>query len=470
MSSPYFRVAALCAAASAVLSLAAPEAQARRASQISAGGDTNCAVIDDGQVACWGSNSHGQLGAGLGTGANASTWSPQLVQMEGGIVLSGVRKVVVGTGAESPSLPPHACAITDGGQLWCWGPNTHGQLGVHGGDRSRAVRARPGAGAALAGVQDVALGAGFTCALVAASPQPGDNRVHCWGRNVYSQAGTDPSDTPIDSPTTVLAAAGGQPLTNIRSIDAGYAHTCVLRNDGHVLCWGDNQRGQLGDHSNAASKGRAVFAGHYPDAPLADASELVADGWHSCARAPQSDDGSVLGIHCWGRNDSGQTGTDIDDAEVDMVRPVLGANGVPFHHAGIPAAGNYHACARFGDLEELNWLYCWGSNSRGQIGRMSPVGTPNRYAVEVPPDVAGSPHLFYTGIRQLAAGDAHTCALDTARRVRCWGRNNRGQLGVYDNDGDVAHPVPFAHDVVFTLDGKPADPDEVFIDGLESDG
>jgi alpha-tubulin suppressor-like RCC1 family protein len=73
---------------------------------------------------------------------------------------------------------------------------------------------------------------------------------------------------------------------------------------------------------------------------------------------------------------------------------------------------------------------CWGGNYDGQLGD----GTTMNHA-----DASSAPEVL-TGVSLLAAGGAdHNCALLTTGRLRCWGSNNYGQLGVEDRS---AHPTP----------------------------
>jgi len=90
----------------------------RPAVAVVAGQQHTCALLDDGEVRCWGSNEHGQLGSGPSTSASKEAWSPPAVGLELG---GAVADVVAGA--------RHTCALLDAGALHCWGGNAHGQLG-----------------------------------------------------------------------------------------------------------------------------------------------------------------------------------------------------------------------------------------------------------------------------------------------------------------------------------------------------
>ena len=88
-----------------------------RASAVAAGGEFGCALVDDGRVRCWGANDRGQLGDG-------STIFRPVPGDVVGLPSAPARAVALATGWA------HACAVVaPGGQVWCWGDNTTGELG-----------------------------------------------------------------------------------------------------------------------------------------------------------------------------------------------------------------------------------------------------------------------------------------------------------------------------------------------------
>ena len=115
--------------------------------------------------------------------------------------------------------------------------------------------------------------------------------VVCWGNNEYGQLG---DGSVVDRPAPVMVPG----LTGVSAVGLGYNHSCALLDSGSVRCWGNNYQGQLGDGSFTAASAPA-----YDVVGVTDAVAIGIGGFTSCAIL---DDGSSV---CWGNNDSGQLGT-----------------------------------------------------------------------------------------------------------------------------------------------------------------
>ena len=223
----------------------------------------------------------------------------------------------------------------------------------------------------------VASGRFHACAVVA------DGTVRCWGWNNMRQLG---DGTTEDGYTPVLATGVG----GATAVTAGLGNTCALISNGGVMCWGQGPRGP---------RGEPTYVDGVSGATQVDAGQL-----HTCA---VTSDG---GVTCWGLNNEGQLG---DGTSTHRMRPVRveGLSG-----AVQVAAGDNHTCA----LVRGGAVWCWGKQEQGQVGN----GHRAREPVTSPSMVAG-----ITNAVQVAAGEAHTCALLADGTVRCWGQNDRGQLG-----------------------------------------
>ncbi|MBN1439617.1 MAG: hypothetical protein JW929_09430 [Anaerolineales bacterium] len=218
--------------------------------------------------------------------------------------------------------------------------------------------------------------------------------VKCWGKNDRGQLG-DGTTADSNKPVDVKGFAGG-----VKAISVGGAHTCALSDSGRVMCWGANDRGQLGIGTTADSSLPAEVQG------LSErVSAIAAGGSHTCAVTVGG------GGFCWGANESGQLG---DGTTADRLIPVrVGPEADAWK--GV-AAGRGHNCF----LTTADGVKCWGANQSGQLG--DGKGVESR---ALPVDVVG----LAGGVSAVAAGGEHTCALMATGGVKCWGDNRYGQLG-----------------------------------------
>jgi alpha-tubulin suppressor-like RCC1 family protein len=232
------------------------------------GAGHTCALTADGAVLCWGRNINGQLGTG--------TLSPSQVPIALDAGQPPFDRIYLGG--------RHTCARSNDGVLWCWGANERGQLGV--GDNQD--RPKPTALAPLdAGVVRASAGAQHSCLYV------DDGTVYCFGDNGFAELGTG------DMQGRSLPIAVGLDVSlHVSQIFAGTTHTCGISVDGSLWCWGGNRFGQLGmgDTQTRPTPTRVDALGN-------DVSVAYAGGAHTCAIKT---DGSLW---CWGNNAYGQLGT-----------------------------------------------------------------------------------------------------------------------------------------------------------------
>ena len=215
---------------------------------------------------------------------------------------------------------------TSDSSLWCWGDNSYGQLGMGsmGGYKSSPVKAN------IAGVTDVAVGSGFTCAT------KNDGSLWCWGLNNLGQLGLGNSTDTLNPQKLAI--------DKVAKISAGESHTCATKTDGTIFCWGLNDYGQLGISSNV---NKNVPTQLY----FAEVASITAGSRHTCAT---KNDGTIF---CWGLNDYGQLGI---SSNVNKNVPTQ----LYFAESAELAAGGSHTCATKNDGS----LFCWGLNISGQLG------------------------------------------------------------------------------------------------------
>ncbi|HEX2872871.1 MAG TPA: hypothetical protein VHP33_16525 [Polyangiaceae bacterium] len=248
-----------------------------------------------------------------------------------------------------------------------------------------------------------------------------DGVVKCWGQNDLGQLSVASEETCDGTPCAHQPRTTSN-LTKANVIALGHRFGCAIQADGATQCWGENSLGQLGRGTSDADSHQDPF-----NVELTRAKALVAGAQHACAL---TETGDVL---CWGLGESGQLGLDPADLTTCVVpEPSRGAPGVPetdtaacaleptlvpaFRGAVQLALGDAHSCARFDDGRVL----CVGRGASGELG-----GGDRPQASFEPVEA------FAKDVSGLAAGGRHNCAIvDAGRRVRCWGANEAGQLGV----------------------------------------
>ncbi len=327
---------------------------------LTAGAGHTCLVDAEGRPDCWGHNGFGQLGS-----QELGDWMRYQVDS------LPERVVAISAGAY------HTCALTSSGEIYCWGRNTYGQLG----DGTSMDHVEPVLVKNLPGPMDsISAGADHTCSLDT------KGKAYCWGRNTYGQIG---DGTTLDRP---FAFEISQLPETIESISAGGVHTCALTASGRVYCWGDggNERIPIEDGSPVltpveltvlSNDNRAIDNGEFHTCVLKQEGTIIC--WGAIMAEPQSvanplslsfvegDPQTLSGgagfsctltdagvVYCWGDNYFGQLGDPLLSASNQPVKIT-----VLLDQATKLAAGSGHACVMNGNSS----VQCWGDNSFGQL-------------------------------------------------------------------------------------------------------
>ncbi len=259
---------------------------------ISAGANHTCAVTTTGVAYCWGSNAGGKLGDGGAPGGGHTVPTPVAGRVSFRSVSAGYF---------------HTCGVARDGKTWCWGRNEQGEVG----STSRALSSTPVRVASDLAAQLVQAASQFdySCAV------DRTGALHCWGSDCYGQLGldsvTEKCGTP-EMPCSPTPAQVRMPAA-IATVSGTFSHSCALTTAGAVLCWGENNQGQIGN----GTMGQRVPT----PTPVAGAmtfKALSAGREFTCAVAA---DGAP---YCWGRNAHGQLGTGgeaVANAPTPVVAP-----------------------------------------------------------------------------------------------------------------------------------------------------
>jgi alpha-tubulin suppressor-like RCC1 family protein len=330
-------------------------------------------IDNRGQVWGWGNNYNAQLG----DNSTTNQCTP--------VSILGAKKTFCNVGVGYK----FSFGIDYTGQVWSWGENNKGQLGVN----SFVSYCTPVS----------ILGAKKTfCKVIGgewhALAIDHNGRVWSWGYNNYGQLGNN--DTPNKyTPVSIL----GNKKT-FCNITGGFGITTGIDNHNQVWSWGDNSLGQLGDNTVINQCTPVLIAG------VPKSFCKIANGLYHTTGIDNYGQ-----VWSWGDNSSGQLG---DNTVINQCTPVLIA-GAPKSFCKIEN-GDYHSIA----IDKYGQVWGWGGNGYGQLGDNSIT------YYSTPVAIQGSPKLFCS----IHGGVGYSIGIDNSGQVWGWGRNDVGQLG--DNTGD----------------------------------
>lgn len=328
-------------------------------------GTSACASKLDGSVYCWGINDEAQLGRSNEAVSNVASSAPVLVDVyssKGGVVNvrsfsensatycaikenndlfcwgsdyygtrgDGTQPVMQGVTSVKGGVE-HNCALKDE-RLYCWGRGYDGRVGVGG---SSAAYTTPQLISTLGLVSDYSLGSDMTCAI-----KKEDKTLWCWGNNGYGRLGIGDTENKL-SPVQV------QGISNVSKVVAGETHVCAITEDNNLYCWGQNSSGELGIGT--------IVDSYSPAFVKSNIKSVVVGGVYTCAIDLSN------WLYCWGVGSYGKLGIGRISIETTPQR-VSTLTDV----SKVRLASDY-ACAQTGALDG-NKLYCWGRNDYYQLG------------------------------------------------------------------------------------------------------
>ncbi|MDF2695418.1 MAG: repeat domain protein, partial [Labilithrix sp.] len=354
----------------------------------------------------------------------------------------------------------HICGLLNDGSVRCWGrdtlpradappagdpPQTDGALG-----RGRVVSALEGATPApvvgLSGVTQVSVGKNLgTCA------RTGDGSVHCWGRNEYGQLGRPETEASLPVPTRI------EGLPPVSAVALGGTTGCAIASaDGALWCWGSRDS-QIGRATLTTPEGDSTsFPPQVMTGFRAPVRELVIATVRGNSFRPFDDtivallDGDILAS--LGQLPAGESSAPFNappPTPIELPRVVrggafgyLGSDGVlsqwvpeirdlyvPLPHTVVDVSITA-ARADFGVLYieqagvllSSGRLFRWGRNTAGTLGYPSDT-------LDVAEEPRDMTHVAGDRVVSFATTAASTCVSLVDGKVKCWGTNQRGELG-----------------------------------------
>lgn len=381
------------------------------------GTNRTCAIVKY-TVYCWGYNAYGQLGDGryLGTGnienpSSIDSTTPVKVRQDAGVMAGkNIVKIFV--------AQYHTCALSDDGNMYCWGYNYRGELGT-GNTTDSPVPVQVGGALAGKTITDIGGTNDASCAIAS-------GKIYCWGVNNSGVTGLNTTSGWTTTPTLVTASNTSTTLpTNYTATALSTSGSrglvmCAIVS-GKAYCWGYNIIGSVGDNtSGTPNQYKTVPTKVYDSGVLSGktVTTISTDGYlsataynHACVLASGA-------VYCWGDNGYGQLG---DGSSTDRTTPVAVSTSGVLNGKTVTdvKVGLYHSCALAN-----GGVYCWGGNSSGQVGDGSNTDRSTPVAVATQ---AGN--LTSSNVVSIGAGSNRGCAIITDGRTFCWGLNASGQIG-----------------------------------------
>lgn len=383
----------------------------------------------------------------LGVGANVNN-----VTTSSTVPLLATQNVIGWVAVDAGGL--HTVARRSNGTLWAWGDNTSGQGSLDPLDTGNITN--PVQVGTVANWATISGGQLHTAAIRA------DGTLWTWGNNVFGQLGDGTSDDRF-TPQQIVLTSPVSPVNEWFAVSSGDSHTLALQADGSLWTWGDNSAGQLGDGTTdqqlAPKRVVTQNPGNFDNNWVAvSAGTMYSVGLQA--------DGTMW---AWGDNSFGQLGSDPASKPSSLIPiqvinfvPVDGNPGFNSNWTAI-AAGFTHLLG----LQANGTIWGVGANSVGQLGNGASALKQFTFVQAKNPNIPVVPYVA------IAAGDSHSVALKADGSVWSWGNNTSGQLGIGTIDPDILNPAVHAdpeRELTSASDWVAISAGNVYTVALKSDG
>lgn len=367
----------------------------------------NTCVVKDGAVWCWGYNGDGVLL----TGDTVLRKTPvPIAQLSSGASIAQI----VGDkhySSNNSNFSLGFCARSTTGKVYCWGSGSHygwtGSGRALSGKSHLAKEVPMPAGWTLSSTVDSYMSPEFFCAALTSGT---DTKPYCWGLNSVSRLGTGDTTT-----RQTLTPVGNANMTALTKLALPYGinnYACAINGSGNGrrgYCWGTNTNGLAGQATTSGSVTTPTILSGMSNITLSD---IKAGESNTCAL----DTGGAL--YCWGAN--GTVGRNGNNSTAVTTTATVATN----LSSGVTDfdVGSDHSCAIKDDAGTPK-VYCWGTNTNGQIG----VGdTTHRLTPTLVLGLSTAGH----GYDSVKVSSLNTCVVNSSNgTVRCWGTDSNGTLG-----------------------------------------
>lgn len=347
----------------------------RSIEKVDLGQGYGCAKDEHQHVYCWGLGTSGQLARGV----NMSSEKPKKIYS-----LSHDFNMLV-------SNYYFSCALSNSSELFCWGYNGVGNLGL--GDANS--RGAPDVVDPGVSYSFIALGGDTACGITSAGI------LKCWGFNSVGQVGRGNFGGYVAAPTVIDSGTLYSKVFVGDQQNSNSTNVCGITTAGVLKCWGSNSYGQLGNNDMLDQSSPQVID------PGETYSKISLSVYSTCGITTSG----VL--KCWGYNVAGVLGVDSSGSgSYYVLTPGIVDGGISYSDVVVRDG---FACG----ITTAGVLKCWGTSSAGQFAN----GVANTTATL--PEVV-DPGQSY---KKMSLGDYNVCGITSADVLKCWGYNNSGTVG-----------------------------------------